>query len=72
MKILHKSSAEANLTKFELIKYALSAIPTSLILSIAMKQHYLSTLTSFGISCVRIAKLLRFDEVKKFSDTIDF
>jgi hypothetical protein len=72
MKILHKSSAEANPTKFEQIKYALTAVPTSLILSLAMKKNYLSTLTSFGMSCVRIAKLLRFDEVKRFLDTIDF
>ncbi len=72
MKILHKSSAEAHTTKFEQIKFALNAVPTSLILSLAMKKNYLSTLTSFGVSCVRIAKLFRFDEVKKFFDTIAF
>jgi hypothetical protein len=39
---------------------------------VALKKNDLATLTCFEVSCVRLLKLLRFNEVYRFFDHFDF
>lgn len=70
MQVLHDSSIEENLSRFQQIKYVINAFPKSLVLSLALKNDP-TTLISFPIACIRMLKLFRFSEVKKLFDRVE-
>jgi hypothetical protein len=52
------------------IRYLIVALPSSFIISMVVRDNP-AVLNSFGISCFRLMKLLRFSEIKRFFELFD-
>lgn len=62
MHMLHTSSINNGLTKMQMARYVIVAVPITTIMSLSL-THDRQMYESFGISCIRLIKLLRFNEV---------
>jgi len=64
MWLLHDQSHKSILY---LLLRLLASLPTSFVLKLALKDS--STLTSFGIACVRCLKVFRLRQISRYFDT---